>query len=206
MNAKKTFKIPETLVFVDLETTGFKFEDDRIIEVGIIVVKKNKILLEYEQLINPEIEIPPNSTRVSGITNDDVKNRPVFKDVQDEIMHIIKKGLFIAHNAKFDYGFLEAEYRKLDIPFSLPSLCTVELSKTLYPSYERHNLDSIMNRFDLKIKNRHRALDDILVTWEFYKKTMRRFDKAKIETTLKKLIIPAPPVKLGSSKSQIGLI
>ena len=87
-----------------------------------------------------------------------VADAPPFADVVQEVRRRLDGRLFVAHNARFDYGFLRAEFRRLGVKFSAPVLCTVKLSRALYTEYARHNLDTLMERFGLACMARHRAI------------------------------------------------
>jgi len=154
------------LVFVDLETTGTSPKHHRVIEVGILRVEAGKVVAEYRQLVNPGEPVPPFITSLTGISSAMLVDAPTFDEVALEVAELLEGGLFIAHSARFDYGFLNEEFRRLKIAFSYPYLCTAKLSRSLFPQYRRHNLDSIIERFDLDAGDRHRALDDARVLWQ----------------------------------------
>lgn len=155
------------LVFIDLETTGTSPRASRVIEIGIIRIESGEVVREYRTFVNPGELVPDFVASLTGITNAMLVDAPPFDEVAREVAELIEGGLFIAHNAPFDYGFLGEEFRRLGIPFSAPYLCTAKLSRALYPEYDRHNLDSIIERYNLDPGSRHRALDDARVLWQF---------------------------------------
>jgi DNA polymerase-3 subunit epsilon len=93
--------------------------------------------------------------------------------------------VFVAHNAPFDYGFIKEEFRRQGYGFSMDALCSVRLSRALFPEHPRHNLDEIIKRFAISCENRHRALDDALVVWEFMQRIEKDFPAAQLAKALK---------------------
>jgi len=164
----------QSLAFVDLETTGTSTTQDRITEIGIVLVDDDGVR-EWSQLINPNARIPPYIEQMTGITNRMVAQAPTFEQIADEVAGLLRDRLFIAHNARFDYGFLKNEYKRIGMRFQPPVLCTVKLSRVLFPQYHRHNLDSLIERHGLKVKDRHRALSDAQAIHQFWQCVSSRF-------------------------------
>jgi len=158
---------PEPLVFVDLETTGANFANDRIIEIGIVEVDENGAR-EWSVLVNPETTISPFITGLTGIDTAMVASAATFDQLAPLVMEKLRGRLFIAHNARFDYGFLKREFKRLGIDFRTPTLCTVKLSRKLFPQHHRHNLDTLVERHALNVGDRHRALADARVLWDLW--------------------------------------
>lgn len=154
------------VVFLDLETTGASPGQDRITEVGLIEVDGGYFVREWSTLVNPGIPIPLLIQSLTGINNAMVAKAPYFEDITRELYEAIDGRMLIAHNARFDYGFLEHEFKRLDQAFSTPVLCTVRLSRKLFPQHARHNLDTLINRHDIDCDARHRALGDARVLWQ----------------------------------------
>jgi DNA polymerase-3 subunit epsilon len=155
-----------TVVFLDLETTGAAATHDRITEVGLVEVDHGRFVREWCSLVNPGISIPPAIQSLTGISNDMVAGAPRFEDIARELYEAIDGRVLIAHNARFDYGFLKNEFRRLGKTFSAPVLCTVKLSRKLFPQHPRHNLDSLMARHGIDCEARHRALGDARALWQ----------------------------------------
>ena len=156
-----------SIVFVDLETTGANPAIDRIIEVGIVKVTAGQLEYEWSTLVDPGEAIPPLIQGFTGISNEMVRGAPAFADIADEVFGRIEGSLFVAHNARFDYGFLKNEFRRLERAFQPRVLCTVKLSRALYPEHHRHGLDALIDRHNLACDARHRALGDARVLWDF---------------------------------------
>jgi DNA polymerase-3 subunit epsilon len=161
--AIKARSLQGPIACVDLETTGGTAAQHRIIEVGIVLLEGGEVMEEWSTLVQPGVRIPPTIAAFTGIDNDMVADAPAFEDVRSEVRRRLEGRLFVAHNARFDYGFLRAEFRRTGEKFSAPVLCTVKLSRVLFAEHARHNLDTLMERFGLACDQRHRALGDAQV-------------------------------------------
>ncbi len=155
---------------VDIETTGGMVKRDKITEIAIVIHDGHQVIDQYQTLINPERSIPPYITEMTGITNDMVSDAPVFYEVAKDIVLKTEGAIFVAHNARFDYGFLREEFGRLGYTYTRKQLCTVRLSKKMLPQLRSHSLDSLIRHFQLKVDHRHRALDDALATAEVFKR------------------------------------
>ena len=143
--------------FVDIETTGSNPDRDRITEIGIKTLANGQESV-WECLVDPQTFIPQNIQRLTGITPEMVAGRPRFDELALSIKKELEGKIFVAHNARFDYGFIKASFKRLGMDFRPKVLCTVKLSRMLFPQQARHNLDTIAAAHDLKIGARHRAL------------------------------------------------
>ena len=152
--------LPAKLAIVDLETTGITATGDRITEIGIVLVENGAVTEEWQSLVNPECTIPVEIQALTGITDKMVANAPTFAKLAREISMRLEGRVFVAHNARFDYGFIKNAFRRMEIPFTADVLCTVRLSRRLYPQDSQHNLDALIVRHKLDATDRHRALGD----------------------------------------------
>lgn len=148
------------LACVDLETTGGMAAHHRVIEVGIVLLEGGEIVESWSSLVNPGVRIPPSIQDFTGITNEMVADAPAFEALRGEVRRRLDGRLFVAQNARFDYGFLRSEFRRAGERFSAPVLCTVRLSRALFREHSRHNLDALIERHGLQCARRHRALGD----------------------------------------------
>jgi DNA polymerase-3 subunit epsilon len=184
------------LAFVDLETTGGTATCDRITEVGIIEVDEDGVR-EWSSLVNPHMHIPPFIQSLTGISDAMVENAPSFAELADDIQTRLADRIFIAHNARFDHGFLKNEFKRTGHEFRPPVLCTVRLSRKLFPGFARHNLDSIVERHRLHVTERHRALGDARLIWQFWQTIHETHAPELINDTVSKLISrPSLPSRL----------
>ena len=161
----------DRLAFVDLETTGANPVGDRITEIGLVTVEGG-IASSWSTLVNPECRIPPYIQGLTGITQEMVAKAPSFAKLADEVQARLAGFTFIAHNARFDYGFLKNEFKRLGRRFEADVVCTVKLSRHLFPGFYRHNLDSLIERHGLSADARHRALADAELIWQFWQKLL----------------------------------
>lgn len=118
----------QPLAFVDLETTGASATKDRITEIGIVLVDDDGVR-EWSQLVHPQMRIPLFIEQMTCISNAMVENAPTFDQVAEEVDALLQGRLFIAHNARFDYGFLKNEFKRVGLLFKPQVLCTVKLSR-----------------------------------------------------------------------------
>lgn len=186
-----------SIAFVDLETTGTTPGEDRVTEVGIVRVDGVAQISEWSSLVNPECSIPPAIQALTGITNAMVAHAPTFAQIADEVAQRIAGCVFVAHNARFDYGFLKHEFGRLRRPFTAKVLCTVKLSRRLYPQSSRHNLDTIIERHALQAEERHRALGDARVLWRFVQQLYREKPVDEVDEAIARMLkAPSLPSQL----------
>ena len=183
-----TFLDSTTFAFLDLETTGGSTAYDRITEIGIRFWRDGQVVDEWQTLLNPRIPIPPFIERYTGISNAMVADAPVFEDIADEFEERLNGTVFVAHNARFDYGFVKAEFRRLMRPFAAKVLCTVKLSRRLYPEHKRHNLDALIQRHDLGAVQRHRAMGDVIAMMGFFQRALAEHGAARVEDAVRTLL------------------
>jgi DNA polymerase-3 subunit epsilon len=180
--------LDEPLACVDLETTGGHALCHRIIEVGIVLMQSGEVVDEWSSLVNPGCRIPASIERFTGITSEMVAGAPGFADLQDEVLGRLAGRLFVAHNARFDYGFLRSEFRRLGARFRAPVLCTVRLSRRVDPALRGHNLDAVMERHGLSCAARHRALGDARVLADLLVVLRRRHGAAELDAIVADLV------------------
>jgi len=162
---------PESKVaFVDIETTGCTPGQHRIIDVAVIGAQGGAVDFEWQSLVNPGVHVPAGITALTGIDNEMLGDAPPFERVARELRERLEGRVFIAHNVRFDYGFIRREFALMGTTWSSPNLCTVRLSRALYPEMPRHNLDAVMERHDIHIENRHRAMPDAQALLAFWRK------------------------------------
>jgi DNA polymerase III subunit epsilon len=155
------------LAIVDLETTGANASWDRITEIAVLEVDGGEISNEWSTLVNPETAIPPAIQALTGITNGMVAGAPTFGQLARELHERLAGRVVVAHNARFDYGFLRQAFERAGIRYAARTLCTVKLSRRLYPGHARHNLDGLIARHGPQCRARHRALGDADAVWQF---------------------------------------
>ena len=182
------------LAFVDIETTGGNADRDRITEIGIKTLANGQESA-WECLIDPQTFIPQNIQRLTGITPDMVAGRPAFDELAIQIKKELEGKIFVAHNARFDYGFIKASFKRLGMDFRPKVLCTVKLSRLLFPQQARHNLDTIVATHDLTVSARHRALGDADLLVQFWRVCEKTFGQARLLEAVHQLVgqVSLPP-------------
>jgi DNA polymerase-3 subunit epsilon len=183
--------------FVDLETTGVSPSEDRVTEIGIVLVDGEEVVREWTSLVDPGVPIPPEIQALTGITNDMVRGAPRFAELIPQVAALLEGRVFVAHNARFDYGFVKAEFRRAGQRFGADVLCTVRLSRRLFPQYGSHRLDALIDRHRLPAADRHRALGDARVIRHFLQTLWREEDRDAVEAAIRELLRqPATPPHL----------
>jgi len=172
---------------VDLETTGGHAARDRVIEAGIVLIEDGEVVEEYATLVNPGVRIPCAIQEFTGITEAMVADAPPFEALAAEVESRLEGRLFVAHNARFDYGFLRSEFRRIGRRFRAPVLCTVRLSRALTPGERGHNLDAVMERHGIACAARHRALGDAKVLADFLRIARERWPAEELAGIVTKL-------------------
>lgn len=185
------------IAFVDLETTGTAAGADRVTEVGIVRIDDGAQVDEWSTLINPGCSIPPAVQVLTGITNAMVAAAPTFEQIAGEVAERIAGCVLVAHNARFDYGFLKHEFGRLGRRFTAKVLCTVKLSRRLYPDAGRHHLDALIERHALSAADRHRALGDARILWQFVQAIYRDKPATEIDAAVGRILkAPSLPPQL----------
>ena len=189
----------QKLVFIDLETTGANPVVDRITEIGLIEVDAEGKSSHWSSLINPQTSIPAFIQSLTGISNSMVEQAPLFSDVAEELFDRLQGAIFIAHNARFDYGFLRNAFSAAGYQLRSEVLCTVKLSRTLFPAERKHNLDALISRHALVADGRHRALADADLIWQFWQQIKIKIPPSIFEAALRTLLQrPNLPTHLAS--------
>ena len=168
------------LAYIDIETTGTKPTRDQITEIAIVQTLNGAIVDRWQSLIYPETNIPLMIQKLTGITPEMVADAPTIDQVIPTVIEKLTGHVVVAHNARFDVGFLKNAFKQNNVEFKYPVVCTVKLSRELYPSFKRHNLDSIIKRFELTCEARHRAMDDAAILPQIVARMTSEFDEAKV--------------------------
>ncbi len=180
--------LDRALIFLDLETTGATAHSDRITEIGLVEVDKGRHIGEWSSLVNPEKPIPALIESLTGITDAMVAKAPTFAQLAHDLYGRLAGKTLVAHNARFDFGFLRNEFRRVGLMYDPDVLCTVRLSRRLFPHERRHNLDSLIQRHGLICDNRHRALADARVLWDFTQRIYQDLDNIEIHKAVADLL------------------
>lgn len=171
---------------VDIETTGTNANYNSITEIAAYVHDGEKVTDSWHSLIRPEGEIPPFITQMTGITNEMVADAPMFSDIAEDLFTFLQDKIFVAHNAGFDYGFLKSHFAENGYDLHTKKLCTVRLSRKIFPGMRSYSLGRLCAALGVEIENRHRAQGDALATAKVFSLLMAQDDGGHIAHALKR--------------------
>jgi DNA polymerase-3 subunit epsilon len=157
---------------IDIETSGGSWQRDRITEIAIYIHDGNQITNEFTSLVNPETSIPYYITKLTGITNEMVADAPKFYEIARDVVLLTEGCTFVAHNAPFDYRFIQAEFKRLGYDYHRNVLCTVKLSRKAFPGHKSYSLGNICSNLGIEIESRHRAAGDALATVKLFERIL----------------------------------
>lgn len=182
----KPFSQP--VVFVDVETTG-SVDSGRITEIACIRVESGRVTDEFVQLVNPGQFIPYHIQRLTGIVNEMVTGKPEFADIAGRVEAITKGAVFVAHNVWFDFNFIRHSMHRSNKTFNRDLLCTVQLSRKLFPDQHSHGLDALMEAHGITNDSRHRAHGDAAVLHDFFRVVSKLVAQRRLRNVCKDVLI-----------------
>ncbi|MBW2526510.1 MAG: 3'-5' exonuclease [Deltaproteobacteria bacterium] len=157
------------IAFVDTETTGRDPKEDRVIEVGIVIGEGGELKSFHSWLINPGMPIPAESTKIHGITDEEVAGKPTFAEAAAEILEVLAGALPAAYNAEFDRGFILAEVERAQLELESPPpavrpnvrwLDPLVFAREVFPGRQSRALGAVCKRLGIELERAHRATDD----------------------------------------------
>ncbi|WP_418500831.1 exonuclease domain-containing protein [Flagellimonas sp.] len=167
---------------LDIESTGGKYNEEGIMEIAIYRFDGHQVVDQFICLVNPEREIQPFVSKLTGINNKMLRSAPKFHEVAKRIVEITENAIIVAHNAQFDYRILRTEFRRLGYDYQRKTLCTVDLSKQLIPDAESHSLGKLVRSLGIATSDRHRANGDAQATLKLFKLLLGKDTDKKIIT------------------------
>lgn len=187
---------------IDIETTGGSPRTDKITEVGIVIHDGREIRETFQTLIHPERSIPAFITRITGISDEMVADAPKFYEVARQLVELTEDTVFVAHNARFDYGFFVEEFRRLGFTFARKTLCTVQMSRKAFPGLPSYSLKNLVRHFDIPLLKHHRALDDATAAAHIFERVLRSDYYTRVQPVLsrKNLVEQKLPAHLSKDK------
>ncbi|CCJ33529.1 PolC-type DNA polymerase III [Caloramator australicus] len=203
-----------TFVVFDIETTGFNPIRDEIIEIGAVKVKDFKIIDRFSALINPQKIISNEIIKLTGITNEMLIDKPKIDVVLPKFLEFIGDAPVVAHNAKFDTGFIREKSKNLNLNFENTIIDTLTLSRWLLPDLKKHKLNVVAEHLGVTLENHHRAVDDAEATANIFIKFLNMLKEKGANTIedINKLYISSFDYKKADSyhitilaKNYIGL-
>ncbi len=159
----------QTVIVLDLETTGLSPYTSKITEIAALKVKDGAVLDSFQTLVNPEIPVPRFITRLTGITNEMVADKPKIQDVLPQLKDFLEDYRIVGHNVRFDYNFLDYNFKK-HFGESLPNstVCTAKLARRILPDLPNKKLGTVAEYYDVVNRQAHRAMADVEATTEIY--------------------------------------
>ncbi len=171
---------------VDIETTGGHAESNGITEIAVFVYDGKKVVDHFETLIKPARFIPAYISAYTGITNEMVEDAPVFDEIAEQLFKLLDGNIFVAHNVGFDYSFIKSHLKSAGIEYNSKKLCTVRLSRKLFPGLHSYSLGNICAYKGIEIINRHRAGGDAIATVALFEKILQEDKEGIIDESLKR--------------------
>lgn len=145
---------------VDILTTGLHVVHDRIIEIAVRIIDDKGLVCDSHQLINPERSVPAPISALTGITNDRLESALPFEAHADALFNLLQGCILVAHNARFEFGFLKNSFKRAGLAYKSPVLCTIKLMKKLIPDLPACQLDFLATHFNIENPKAHGALSD----------------------------------------------
>ena len=171
---------------VDIETTGSYAAANGITEISIHIFDGQKVVEKFETLVNPGQPIPFFIQKMTGITDAMVAEAPYFQDIAEKIFSLLSANIFVAHNVNFDYSFINAQLKEAGFILQCRKLCTVRLSRKIFPGLPSYSLGKLCHALGIHINNRHRAGGDTAATVKVFKLLLQNDKESHIEKSLKK--------------------
>src|SRR5690606_24975326 len=158
-----THQLLETAEYIvfDVETTGLSAIYDTMIELSAVKIRGGEVVDKFESFANPHHPLSATTIELTGITDDMVRDAPEVDEMLQKFYEWSKDGIYVAHNASFDMGFLKTGYQKIGVGKATnPVIDTLELARFLYPQFKNHRLNTLAKKFDIELTQHHRAIYD----------------------------------------------
>jgi len=169
-------------VAFDLETTGLSAENDTIIEIGAVLFSGGKEQKRFQTFVDPQRKLTPEIVSLTGITDDMLAGAPLIDEVLPQFLAFVGDRVVVAHNAKFDTGFIRAACRKQGIAYNLTAADTLSLSQHLMPQLNRYKLDIVAKALKLPNFNHHRAVDDSNICGQIMVKFLQMLEQMDVHS------------------------
>ncbi|MDB5209013.1 MAG: polymerase subunit epsilon, partial [Flavisolibacter sp.] len=166
---------------VDIETTGGYAAANGITEISIQVFDGEKVVEQFDSLVNPGKTIPRYIQAFTGITNEMVEDAPPFEEIAEKVFTILQGNIFVAHNVNFDYSFIKSHLEHYGYSFNAKKLCTVRLARQIFPGHPSYSLGNLCHSLGIELNDRHRASGDAAATVTLFKKLLDSDEKGAIQ-------------------------
>lgn len=178
----KNQDLMDAYVVFDLETTGFSPKFNKIIEIGAVKVIEGKVVATFSQFVNPEVPIPVNIEKLTGINDRMVIDAPKIEDVLPQFLDFCKGSVMVAHNADFDMSFILAQVQRQGIAYHYTAVDTVAMARLLMPQLGNFKLNNVAKHLGIKLDNHHRAVDDATATSEMFIRFIEMLQEKEVTT------------------------
>ena len=152
--------LTEEFVAFDLETTGLNSREDKIIEIGAVVMKDGKEIDRFQTFVDPHQKLQSVTSELTGITDEMLRGAPSIEEVLPKFIEFVGDRVLVAHNADFDTGFIQTACKNQNLPYNFTSIDTLALSMVLMTQLKRYKLNLVADALNLPEFNHHRAADD----------------------------------------------
>jgi len=176
----RSYSFDDAYVVLDIETTGLDAVNNEIIEIGAIKIHNRKIIDSFNSFVAPVNSIPAHITKLTGITQDMVKDAPAIKTVLPEFFDFCGDAALAAHNASFDINFILQKAKPLGLTFHQPIIDTLALSREMLPELKRYKLNLVAEHLGIPLDNHHRAVDDAKAAGEIMLKLFDMLEKQDV--------------------------
>lgn len=171
-------------VIVDIETTGGYASRHSITEIAVALHDGNGGEQRWQTLVKPTRNIPAHITALTGIDEAMVASAPTFEEIADKLQALTEGRVFVAHNVNFDYSFVKEAFRQLGLDFNRKKLCTVRLSRKLFPGFASYSLGPLCDRLGIPFTERHRAGADVEATVQLFEKLLAKDTNGVVQAAL----------------------
>ena len=182
---------------VDVETSGGAGDQNRITEIGIVLLDGTEQVKTYHTLVDPGVPITPFVRALTGITDEMVQGAPQFSKIAEEVAELLQDRICVAHNVQFDSNIIRSEMKRCCVKFDPPRLCTVKISRKFFPGFPSYSLHKLTESLGLSDFRHHRAMDDTLAAAEILKLAYNKVGPEKILKEVKNLSSPKKARVLG---------
>nr|WP_300568364.1 PolC-type DNA polymerase III [uncultured Acetatifactor sp.] len=174
--------LADDFVVFDIETTGFSPVNNRIIEIGAVKVCGGQVTERFSTFVNPQVPIPFEIEKLTGIRDDMVTDAPLIAEVLPRFLEFCRGAILVAHNAGFDMSFMLENARRQELPMEHTYVDTVGIARVLLPNQAKHTLDAVAKTLNISLENHHRAVDDAECTAWIFVKLIQMLEEKDIHT------------------------
>ena len=182
VHGSKDIAFNDAYVAFDLETTGLSSRNDKIIEIGAVLMENGREIDRFQSFVDPQQKLQQETIELTGITDKMLQGAPLLEEIFPKFLEFVGDRVLVAHNADFDTGFIRAACEKLGYTYNFTSADTLVLSQNLLPHLSRFKLDVVANALSLPEFNHHRAADDAVTCGLIMAKLMEKLQEMDVHS------------------------